>query len=58
MRRLLSGQSAALSLLLEDLAQPPIERLGALPVDEFVSAKDRRNLAAALNTHRQRGAPG
>jgi hypothetical protein len=49
-RRLLAGQSAALSLLLEDLAQPPIERLGALPVDDFVSVKDRRNLAAALNT--------
>ena len=49
-RRLESGQSAELALLLQDLAEPPIERIGALPLDEFVSPKDRRNLAAALNT--------
>ena len=29
-RRLESGQSAELALLLQDLAEPPIERIGAL----------------------------
>ena len=36
-RRLESGQSAELALLLQDLAEPPLERIGALPLDEFVS---------------------
>jgi len=49
-RRLLTGQSAELGALLEDLAKPPIERVGALRVDDFLAKNDRRALAAALNT--------
>lgn len=49
-RRHQSGQSAELSLLLEDLATPPIERVGAQALDDFMDASDRRSFAAALNT--------
>jgi hypothetical protein len=49
-RRLLAGQSADLGGLLEDLAQPPIERIGALDVNDFLPKNERRALAAALNT--------
>jgi len=47
--RLLSGQSADLPSLLEDLAHPPIDRIGALSVDAFLPKHERRALAAALN---------
>jgi hypothetical protein len=49
-RRLTAGLSADLGALLEDIAQPPIERIGALEVDAFMPKSDRRALAAALNT--------
>jgi hypothetical protein len=49
-RRLQAGQTADLAALLEDLQHPPIEKIGALDVDAFLSKKDRRELAAALNT--------
>ena len=49
-RRLLAGQSAELSALLADLANPPIEYVGALELDDFLPKSDRRSLAAALNT--------
>ncbi len=49
-RRLERGQSADLGSLLEDVLRPPIERIGALEVNDFLALKDRRNLAAALNT--------
>ena len=49
-RRLLAGISADLGSLMEDLEHPPIETLGALPLDRFVTKKARRELAAALNT--------
>ncbi len=49
-RRLLAGGTADLGALLDDLANPPLDVVGRLPLDQFVSAKDRRELAAALNT--------
>ena len=49
-RRLQAGGPADLPLLLADLAAPPIERIGALQLDAFISKKDRAALAAGLNT--------
>jgi len=49
-RRLLAGGKTDLGALLEDLARPPIARIGALDLDAFLSKRDRRELAAALNT--------
>ncbi len=49
-RRHQLGHSAELGLLLEDLATPPIERVGAQALDDFMDVSDRRSLAAALNT--------
>ena len=48
-RRLRAGQNADLAALLEDLAQPPIEKIGALKLDAFLPKSERRTLAAALN---------
>ena len=49
-RRLLAGQPADLASLLDDLEAPPIEEVGALALDDFLSASKRRELAATLNT--------
>jgi hypothetical protein len=49
-RRLLAGHTADLPSLLKDLEQPPIERIGALELDDFLSKRERRELGAALNT--------
>jgi DNA helicase HerA-like ATPase len=49
-RRLLKGQSADLEALLEDLADLPIETIGALEVDDFLPKSERKVLAAAINT--------
>jgi hypothetical protein len=49
-RRLLAGEPAELGALLGDVLEPPLEMIGALPLDEFVSKTDRKTLAAALNT--------
>jgi len=49
-RRLAQKQPADLGSLLDEVLTPPIERVGAMDVDDFLSLKDRRNLAAALNT--------
>jgi hypothetical protein len=49
-RRLIAGQPADLGALLDDLERPPVERIGALTTDAFLSKRDRRSLAAALNT--------
>jgi hypothetical protein len=49
-RRLLQGQSADLGALLDDLAELPIETIGALEVNEFMPKNDRKALAASLNT--------
>lgn len=48
-RRLSAGQPADLGSLIKDLLEPPIEAVGALPIDGFVSAAQRATLAAALN---------
>ena len=49
-RRLLANQPADLAALMDDLETPPLEKVGALPVDRFLNKKARRDLAAALNT--------
>ncbi len=49
-RRLLSGQSAELGALIDDLAKPPVDKIGVLSVDAFLPKSDRRALAASLNT--------
>jgi hypothetical protein len=49
-RRLVAGQPADLSALLDDLADPPIEQIGALELNEFLPKSERKALAAALNT--------
>ncbi|HEY1532655.1 MAG TPA: hypothetical protein VGF76_01510, partial [Polyangiaceae bacterium] len=49
-RRFRQGSSADLPSLLHDIADPPIDEIGALPVDEFLPKSERRTLAAALNT--------
>jgi hypothetical protein len=49
-RRLRAGGTAELSALLHDLAEPPIEQIGALTLNEFLPKKERQALAAALNT--------
>jgi len=49
-RRLLANQPADIAALLEDLELPPFERIGALPMDRFMTKKARRDLAAALNS--------
>jgi hypothetical protein len=49
-RRLLAGQPADLSSLLEDVLSPPVEQIGALPINAFMKKTERRELAAALNT--------
>jgi hypothetical protein len=49
-RRLASGQTADLGALLQDLSEPPIDQVGALPLDTFLPRTERRALAAALNT--------
>jgi hypothetical protein len=46
-RRLVAGQTADLGALLEE---PPLDRIGALDLDDFMSKRDRRELAAALDT--------
>jgi DNA helicase HerA-like ATPase len=49
-RRLLAGHTADLVALLEDLERPPLDRIGALEIDDFMSRRERRELGAALNT--------
>ena len=49
-RRLLAGQSADIGSLLEDLNAPPIDMIGKLPIDRFLTKNERRTLAAGLNT--------
>ena len=48
-RRLRAGGDALLEDLVGDLLKPPMTRIGALPVNAFMSKKDRAALAAALN---------
>jgi hypothetical protein len=37
-------------VLLAELVEPPMEMVGALPVEEFIPLKARRELVASLNT--------
>ncbi len=48
--RLRRGQTASLDELLPELLEPPIADVGALPVDVFLPARQRVELAADLNT--------
>jgi hypothetical protein len=49
-RRLRAGQPSDLGSLLADVTSAHIEPIGALPVDRFMSKRDRASLAAGLNT--------
>lgn len=49
-RRLAAGQPAHLAALLGDVIDPPIDRVGELPLDDYISTRDRKALAAALNS--------
>ncbi len=49
-RHLTAGEPAELAVLLREVLDPPIQEIGALGVDAFISKADRRELAAALNT--------
>jgi len=49
-QRLRRGESAELSLLLQDLNNPPIDKIGALGLDAFLPKRERKSLAAAVNT--------
>jgi Helicase HerA, central domain len=49
-RRLLAGEDAALPVLMQDVLEPPITEVGALPLNTFLRRNDRQQLAAALNT--------
>jgi hypothetical protein len=48
-RRLRAGGDADIASLLADLNDPPIAKVGALPIDSFAPKAERRALAAALN---------
>jgi hypothetical protein len=48
--RIQAGQPSDLCDLLRDLLEPPIAEAGALPINQFMSRKERESLAAALNT--------
>jgi hypothetical protein len=48
-RRLVAKEPSDIASLMADLAKPPVERIGALSVNEFMSGKARKDLAAALN---------
>ncbi|MEM7483032.1 MAG: DUF87 domain-containing protein [Acidobacteriota bacterium] len=43
------GQDLDLGGLIQQVQQPPLERVGVLPLDSFFPAKDRFGLAMALN---------
>ncbi len=48
--RLLGGRTAAIAELLPEILLPPIAEIGALPVEAFISERQRSDLAADLNT--------
>jgi hypothetical protein len=49
-RRLARGLDAPLDALIPEVLEPGLEAIGALPLDEFVPPKLRRELASDLNT--------
>src|SRR5690606_36229910 len=48
--RLRAGDDAELGALLQAVLSPPFATIGEQPVDDFMGDKERRSLAAALNT--------
>ena len=48
-RRLAAGHNAEIGTLMQDLTNPPIAQIGALPINSFLKKRERSNLAAALN---------
>jgi hypothetical protein len=48
--RLRKGSDAPLEALLPELIEPPFESVGALSVEDFIGLRQRRELAADLNT--------
>lgn len=48
--RLMAGDDAGLGALVQAVLSPPFTVIGELPVDEFMSERERRALASALNT--------
>jgi hypothetical protein len=48
--RLREGVAADVPALLEDVRKPPVAKLGAMPIDEFMPKRERTALATALNT--------
>ncbi len=49
-RRMRAGLPSDLASLILDILEPPIDRIGALSVDEYAPPRSRSDLAAALNT--------
>jgi hypothetical protein len=49
-RRLAAGENAELATLMQDVLNPPISEIGALPVNAFMKKAERKTLAAALNS--------
>lgn len=49
-RRLQAGRPSDLAALIADVVEPPLQTLGALAIDDYISPKQRAELAAALNT--------
>ncbi len=49
-KRLATGKDAPIDALVLDVIEPPLVTIGALPLDEFLGPKARRDLAADLNT--------
>ncbi len=48
--RLKAGKGADIGELLAEIVEPPFESIGALSVDQFLSKRARRDLAASLNS--------
>ena len=48
-RRLRAGLACTLEALIADLTDPPIDEIGAMPLDEFLKRRERNALCAALN---------
>lgn len=49
-RRLRAGETCSLESLVAEVQRPPLARVGALSLDDFISAADRAALAQSLNT--------
>ena len=49
-QRFRAGRGCDLNALLHDIGDPPLEEVGALPLNDFLSKTDRKALAASLNT--------